>query len=111
PAACRDLIEAGMLSSEIDPVDPMEKAIVEIGDRLLPGQRELQVDARLVKEYPLRPQLLAHTHAWSSLTDSSYVVATKGAPEAVAGLCRLSDEQREILNQQTARMANDGLRV
>ena len=38
-------------------------------------------------EYPLSPELLALSHVWQSPDGSDYVVAAKGAPEAIADLC------------------------
>jgi Ca2+-transporting ATPase len=111
PAVCRSLIEAGVLSSEVNPADPMEKAIVEVGERLLADYADRLPVAQLVREYPLTPQLLAHTHAWSLVADAGYVVATKGAPEAVASLCKLGASRRQLVDEQIARMASDGLRV
>jgi Ca2+-transporting ATPase len=42
---------------------------------------------------------------------NAYEVAAKGAPEAIASLCRLSASEREELLRQTAAMAKEGLRV
>jgi Ca2+-transporting ATPase len=51
------------------------------------------------------------THAWKSNHADSLLVATKGAPEAIAGLCRLRPEVTERLLERVAGIANDGLRV
>ena len=40
-----------------------------------------------------------------------FVVAAKGAPEAIAGLCRLGDADRAALTQSVDAMAAAGLRV
>lgn len=111
PGVCLRLIEAGVLSSEVSAVDPMEKAIVEVGGRMRADGADRLPVAHLVREYPLTPQLLAHTHAWSRSDEAGYVVATKGAPEAVASLCRLDGARRARLDEQIARLAGDGLRV
>ena len=112
PAEYRELVEFGVLACEINPFDPMEKAIVEVGDRELPEQRKRHKEWMLVKEYPLSTQLLAHTHGWRSAQgDGSFLVATKGAPEAIAKLCRLTPEERQALDAHVTRMANGGLRV
>jgi Ca2+-transporting ATPase len=112
PAAFSDLVEFGMLASETRPVDPMEKAIIAVGEWTMSAQRQRHGQWSLVREYPLTSELLAHTHGWAAdAGDGAYIVATKGAPEAVAGLCRLSDEARDALNEQIACMADAGLRV
>ena len=112
PPGCEDLLECGVLASEINPFDPMEKAIVEAGQRGLSGERARHTEWVLVREYPLSSQLLAHTHGWrSALAGSAFVVATKGAPESIAGLCRFTPQERHDLDTQVTRMADGGLRV
>jgi len=108
----REVVDFGMLASEARPVDPMEKAIVAIGERLNPGKNAGRQHWLLVKEYPLTTALLAHAHGWNTgVAGDPCVVAIKGAPEAVAGLCRLNEADRTTLQLQIARMAGDGLRV
>jgi len=112
PAECKELIEIGVLACEINPFDPMEKAIVETADREIPEQRRRHREWMLVKEYALSAQLLAHTHGWSGAQcDGSFLVATKGASEAVAKLCRLTPEKQQALDAHVMHMANEGLRV
>jgi Ca2+-transporting ATPase len=64
-----------------------------------------------MREYPLTPALLAVTRVWASAQSQGYTVTTKGAPEAIAGLCHLSADDRVALMQQVAHMVRDGLRV
>ena len=110
PQAFHALVEYSILASELDPFDPMEKAFLELGARALDGER-LHRDWALVKEYPLSPGLLVHAHGWRPPGQQQCVVAAKGAPEAVAGLCALSPGERAALDAAVARMADDGLRV
>ncbi len=46
----------------------------------------------LVRSYPLSPGLLAMSQVWDR-TDGKggHMIAAKGAPEAIAGLCHLDD--------------------
>ena len=111
PAPFYDVLEYAILASEINPFDPMERAILELGERHLGERRARHAAWQLVKEYPLSPQLLAHTHAWRAGTDGEDVVAVKGAPEAVARLCRLDAKIWTRHEAQVRRMAGDGLRV
>ncbi|MEI8083721.1 MAG: hypothetical protein WCI74_17935, partial [Actinomycetes bacterium] len=46
-------------------------------------------DWALVREYPLSEKLLALSHVWRSPDGGDYVIAAKGAPEAIADLCHL----------------------
>ena len=48
----------------------------------------------IVHEYDLSADLLAVTHVWKSQDEGPLQVAVKGAPEAVAGLCRMNAEAR-----------------
>jgi Ca2+-transporting ATPase len=110
-AEVRALIEAAVLSCEMNPLDPMEKAIVEFADGVFGGHQALYADWQLVKEYPLTDELLAHTHGWKSGNQAAWTVATKGAPEAVADLCHLGEVERVAMNTALAAMAARGLRV
>lgn len=99
------------LASQSDPFDPMEKAIVAFADRVCPAEERPHASWTLVHEYALTPRLLAVTRVWASPEGAQRVVATKGAPEAIAHLCRLSDGARAELTARVAIMGQDGLRV
>jgi P-type Ca2+ transporter type 2C len=109
PETFRPLITAGVLASAPLPVDPMEIAFHEAGKYPETGVR---ADWTLVHTYGLRPELLAMSNIWRS-DDSSdeYLVAAKGAPEAIAALCRLSPHDRDRLTQAVDAMATQGMRV
>jgi Ca2+-transporting ATPase len=111
PAGFRSLVEYGVLSSHPDPFDPMEKAIRQLGRQSEEhfGYRHGMLE--LVSEYPLSKQLLAMTLVWKQLDKPGYVVAAKGAPEAIAELCHLSPAQEEELAKQVAQLAGQDLRV
>ncbi|MDQ3267766.1 MAG: cation-translocating P-type ATPase, partial [Pseudomonadota bacterium] len=68
-------------------------------------------DWALVHEYSLSPELLALSHVWRANDRDEYVVATKGAPEAVADLCHLNEHQSSILSTQVNTLAAQGMRV
>ena len=65
----------------------------------------------LLREYPLTPQLLAVTQAWKLGAGEDIVVASKGAPEAIAELCRLSPERRASMGARQRHSQAEGLRV
>ena len=72
----------------------------------------LHDDWTLVREYPLSQQLLALSHVWKSPDGGDYVIAAKGAPEAIADLCHFDDAAaRSELAHAHRAMADDGLRV
>ncbi len=113
PEAFQVLAEFGILSSAREPSDPMEKAFHLVGkERLEESGRRPGKDWKVVREYGLRPDLLAMTHVWERpLGGGELVIAAKGAPEAVAGLCHLSDPDREPLARAVDALAAEGMRV
>jgi Ca2+-transporting ATPase len=113
PAEFSAPVHAGVLASARNPFDPMEKAFIRLGKAQI-GSADLpaQDDGVLVREYGLRPDLLAVTQAWQfEGNGQDLVVASKGAPEAIAALCRLDEAQRTALKVEVDRMAVEGLRV
>src|SRR6185437_2298082 len=80
--AYHELIEYLVLASEIEPVDPMERAFHETGRVGLAGTGRLHEDWSLVHEYALTPELPAMSHAWHAPEFDHHAVACKGAPEA-----------------------------
>jgi Ca2+-transporting ATPase len=55
--------------------------------------------------------LLAVSQAWKLGAGEDVVVASKGAPEAIAGLCRLSPERCAAIAGEAAALAAEGFRV
>jgi Ca2+-transporting ATPase len=109
--AFRPLIAAGVLASAPLPVDPMEMAFHEAG-KGDPETDARRADQTLVHSYGLRPELLAMSNIWRIGNRSDeYLVAAKGAPEAIATLCRLSQHDRDRLMRAVDMMATQGMRV
>ena len=111
PEAFRELAAAGVMASAPDPFDPMEQAFhalarsdVRAGE-MLPG-----AGRRLVQSYALSPDLLAMSQVWD-MPNSGWQIAAKGAPEAMAELCRLDSAACTTLNAEVDQMARAGLRV
>ena len=111
PEAFHELVEFGILASEVAPSDPMEKAIHVFGRHYLTDTEHLHVDWELAHEYSLSPELLALSHVWKARDQSEYMVAAKGAPEAIADLCHLNPQQLAELTMQTNSLAANGMRV
>lgn len=111
PESVHELVEFCILASQRDPFDPMEKAFKQLGDRDLADTEHLHNDWKLLREYPLSPELLAMSHVWQSADSKQYEIAAKGAPEAIADLCHFTPEQQQILAAQISKMAEQGLRV
>jgi Ca2+-transporting ATPase len=111
PESLHEIVEYSILASPHDPFDPMEKAMKELGGRALANTEHLHQDWTLVKEYPLSEKLLAMSHVWRSPNGQDYVIAAKGAPEAIADLCHFDAARQAALIEQINRMAGAGLRV
>jgi Ca2+-transporting ATPase len=111
PARHHDVLDCAVLASEINPFDPMEQALHELGKAVIAERLDRRGAWQLVREYPLSPQLLAHTHVWRTGEGGACVVAVKGAPEAVARLSRLGPAALTRVEAQIRAMADQGLRV
>ncbi|HEX7498789.1 MAG TPA: cation-transporting P-type ATPase, partial [Polyangia bacterium] len=111
PEELHPLLENAVLASARDPFDPMERALHATGDRVLKETEHLHPGLTLVRAYPLSVGLAAVTQAWQSGQEANVIIASKGAPEAIAKLCHMTGEQREAMLLQVATLASDGLRV
>jgi Ca2+-transporting ATPase len=111
PEKFHGLLEYSMLASQRDPFDPIEKEINEAGKIFLSGTEHIHENWELVKEYPLSRRLLALSHVWRSPDDKNYVIAAKGAPEAIFDLCHFDEKQKEELLINVRKMASQGLRI
>ena len=98
-----NVVETSILASAAEPVDPMEVAIRAA------GKPDRSSGATLAHSYGLRPDLLAITNVWRSY--DAFTVAAKGAPEAIAELCRLAPAEREAMMAAVDAMAARGIRV
>ncbi|WP_353205160.1 cation-translocating P-type ATPase [Sphingomonas sp.] len=97
-----DLIEIAALASAVEASDPMEIALHAARGPGMAG-------ASLAYAYALRPELLAMSNVWDDGT--ALMIAAKGAPEAIAGLCQLTPDARIALTEAVEAMATRGIRV
>jgi P-type Ca2+ transporter type 2C len=111
PEEFHPVVEYSILATPADPFDPMEKAMKELSERTLVNTEHLHNDWKLVKEYPLSEQLLAMSRVWEHRDGIRYIIAAKGAPEAIADLCHLSCEEMNSLESDINDLAGNGLRV
>jgi Ca2+-transporting ATPase len=110
PEDAHALVEIAHLACPREPIDPMDRAIARIATGALDGTEHLHPSWVQVREYPLRPGLLAVTHVWRD-DETRTAVATKGAPEAVLDLCHLSGDELARWRARAEAMAAGGLRV
>ena len=111
PETFHEIIEFGILSSQVNPFDPMEKAIINIGDKFLQNSEHIHSDWIMEKEYPLSKDLLAMSRVFSRTGTKEQVIAVKGAPEAIFDLCHLNSQTISGYEKAVTDMASKGLRV
>jgi len=111
PEELHETVEYAILASQRDPFDPMEVAITALGDRHLAGTEHLHHDWQLVREYPLSQALLAISRVFRSPDGRDYVIAAKGAPEAIVDLCHLDEPAARAALARVEALAAEGLRV
>jgi P-type Ca2+ transporter type 2C len=109
--AIQAVLDVAVLASKPDPFDPMERAIHSADEVCSPGGKAVRSGWTIEREYPLSACMLAVSYAWRQKPDTPLVLAAKGAPEAIAGLCGLQGAQREAMDRQVVALAGEGLRV
>lgn len=101
----------GVMASAKTPVDPMEKAFHALADAVAGGAASAAGDAAQVHAFGLSPDLLAVANVWRAPKGGALRVAAKGAPEAIAELCRLDGAARAQALAASEDMAAGGMRV
>jgi Ca2+-transporting ATPase len=111
PDRIREVIEIGILASAEQPFDPMDQALHALGRARLGDWQRDHAGWALVRAFGLSPDLLAVSNVWATVRAGEHVVAAKGAPEAIAELCRLTEHERATLRRSVDEMAGAGMRV
>jgi Ca2+-transporting ATPase len=104
----REVLEAAMMASPENPIDPMEMAFHEAAAKH--GEIPAPDGTAFVREYPLSNDLLAMSRVVAD-DMGGYRVFAKGAPEAIAKLCRISGTPIAGVASEAQAMAGRGLRV
>ena len=102
------MLDAAALASESKALDPVDRAVQNLAASS--SVKRMKVFER-VRVYPLQPQRLAVIQVWDRGESEPFAVAVKGAPEAVATLCRMSAADRADLTEHMNALAREGLRV
>ena len=100
------IILTSHLASQIDSVDPMEKAISKTHKEVLINNAE----HTLIKEYALSRELLAMTRVTED-AQKNINISAKGAPETIIKLCGLSEPETAKHLDAVKQMAEQGYRV
>jgi Ca2+-transporting ATPase len=111
PEEWHELMEYAMLSSNVEAFDPMDRAIGRLVQRTLSGTEHVHGDWSLVRQYPLARHLLAISQVWRSPDGAEYIIAAKGAPEAIVDLCHLPEVEAKAVMAAASDSAVEGLRV
>jgi Ca2+-transporting ATPase len=111
PEEFHTLVEFAILASQRDALDPIDQALKRVGNSYLAKTEHIHHDWSLVQEYPLSRQLLALSRVWRSPDGHDYIIAAKGAPEAIADLCHFNDRRLRELSSSIATLTDQGLRV
>lgn len=111
PKSFHTLVECGLLASQTNPYDPMEKAIEDLGKQTLKKNMPDDSKWNLIREYPLTKDFFVMSRVFSHQATHQNMVAAKGAPEDIALLCRLTRDQQKKLSAITEDFATRGLRI
>jgi len=111
PEKFHNLLEYACLASQKDPFDPLEREIRSAIGQFLINTEHVHDNWTLVREYPFSKELMALSHVWESADKQDYVIAAKGAPEAIFDLCHLNPDEKQKLLEKVHGMARDGLRL
>ncbi|MDE2052388.1 MAG: HAD family hydrolase, partial [Gammaproteobacteria bacterium] len=102
----RELLATSVLASRPEAVDPMDRALARLA-REVDGSAG---GAELVRGYPWLPELPALVQVWRR-ADGVLAAAAKGAPEAIATLCRLDAAAAQSMRARVEELARRGMRV
>ena len=107
PLENQDLLFYGVLASESDPFDAMEKGIWQAYFEYTGGNSHTGL--KMIYEYPLegRPPMMTHVYEKGGLK----IVAAKGAAERILKICKLGDTETEKVTAHIKTLASKGYRV
>ncbi len=86
----------------------MEKALLQLRDGDFGRTEHIHTGWELVTEYPLSAELFAMSNVWRSPDGNDYLIAAKGAPEAIADLCHFDETLKQDLTANINAMACRG---
>lgn len=107
-SASRDrVVDTAALACPPHPFDPMDRAFLD-----LVAEPERERDGWVLEHtYHLSPALPAFGQVWGTPGDGPRCVAVKGAPEALAALCGLTDDDHRAFLDTVDDAASRGLRM
>lgn len=105
----KQLINVAMWASEPIPFDPMEVALHQAYANITDKDR--RSDFSLIHEYPLGGKPPMMTHVFGEKGKENRIIAAKGAPEALMNVSKLTESERQEINEAIQILARDGFRV
>jgi Ca2+-transporting ATPase len=109
PDACAELLRCAALASALGSNDPIDGSVHELAAATRAQTAPARAPA-LQREYGISHERPAVVRVWRQ-ADGSLLAAAKGAPEAIADLCWLTDADRSKLMRDVERQAGRGFRV
>lgn len=103
-----NLTEIMGLACEINPYDPMEKAILSYCEKMNLSKKDL-FNGELIEEYSFTNDLKMMGHIWNK--NNQIIVSAKGAPESILDICNISKEEKTRIENKVDEMSNKGMRV
>ena len=103
-----ELLRWSALGCEIEPYDPMERAILMRAESEGINKKEL-FSNKLLSEYSFSSETKMMGHVWE--IDGVPALAAKGSPESILPLCRLNSEDSMKLDAAQMELASKGYRV
>ena len=102
------LCETMGLGCEVNAYDAMEKAMLAYCEQLGISKEHL-FSGDLLSEYAFTNELKMMGHVWKH--EGEIIIAAKGSPERILGICSLDDIQRKEAAAKVTEMSKKGLRV
>lgn len=107
----REILNAALYACPREPTDPMDVALKGLDEFQHDSNNNHFSNQKLIRTYGIRPDLFAVTNVWSNESDKNIIVYSKGALEAISGLCHLPADRRLKIEAQANALARDGIRV
>jgi Ca2+-transporting ATPase len=103
------LLQMMGLSCEIDPYDPMEKAMLTYYENQGLSIEDL-FPKELLLEYPFSNEMKMMGHVWRR-SQECITIAAKGSPESILSICDSTPHEKKNILDEVYRMSKKGLRV
>ncbi len=106
--SAKEVINVAMWASEPMPFDPMEKTIHDLYTSVT--QKDQRGDFEMIHEYPLGGTPPMMTHIFAN-RQKEKIIATKGAPEAIINVSKLTDKEKKDIYSTIEDLASKGYRI